>query len=155
MPEYSRDEIEKTHDRYLEVRGCAERGEVPWSALAEFFTKEATFVDPAWGRYEGLDAIRSFLDQSMGGLEGWSFPQEWTLIENDRLVTRWMNRLPGERPDGGFYEAPGVSILLYAGNGRFCYEEDLLNMVHVNEVIRESGWKPGPGFRLPPEKPRR
>ena len=42
-----------------------------------------------------------------------------------------------------------------AGEGRFAYEEDLLNMVHVAELIRESGWKPGPGFQAPPPNPRR
>ena len=77
------------------------------------------------------------------------------MIDGDRLVTRWMNRLPGRRADGSYYEAPGVSILYYAGHGRFRYEEDLLNMVHVAEVIQESGWQPGAGFRRPPRAPRR
>ena len=46
-------------------------------------------------------------------------------------------------------------MLRYAGDGKFGYEEDLLNRVHVTELIRESGWKPGPGFNLPPREPRR
>jgi hypothetical protein len=93
--------------------------------------------------------------ESMAGLEGWVFPREWTVVEGNRLVSGWQNRLPGQRPDGSFYEAPGISILIYAGNGKFSYEEDLLNMVHVTELIRESGWKPGPDFNLPPREPRR
>jgi hypothetical protein len=59
------------------------------------------------------------------------------------------------RADGSPYQVPGITVLLYAGEGRFSREEDLLNMVHVNEVIRESGWRPGPGFRPPPAQPRR
>lgn len=155
MSEFSRDEIHKTHERYLEVRARAERGEVPWSALGDFFTEDATFIDPAWGRVEGRDAIRVFLAESMAGLEGWTFPREWTLVEGDRVVSLWQNRLPGERADGAPYQAPGVSVLRYAGRGRFSHEEDILNMVHVAELIRESGWKPGPGFRPPPRDPRR
>ena len=148
-------EILDLHERYLETRRRAERGEVGWDALAEFFTEDAVFIDPAWGRVEGRDAIVRFLSESMAGLEGWTFPQEWQMVEGDRLVTRWMNRLPGARPDGTYYEAPGISVITYAGGGRFSREEDLLNMAHVIEVIRESGWKPGAGFNAPPAKPRR
>jgi hypothetical protein len=96
-----------------------------------------------------------FLRESMAGLEGWTFPQDWQMVEGDRLVTRWRNRLPGSRPDGSAYDSPGVSVLQYAGGGRFSSEEDLLNMVHVVELIQESGWKPGPGFHAPPRHPRR
>lgn len=148
-------EILDLHERYLETRRRAERGEAGWDALAEFFTEDAVFIDPAWGRVEGRDAIVRFLSESMAGLEGWTFPQEWQMVEGDRLVTRWMNRLPGARPDGTYYEAPGISVITYAGGGRFSREEDLLNMAHVIEVIRESGWKPGAGFNAPPAKPRR
>jgi ketosteroid isomerase-like protein len=148
-------EILEVHERYLETRRRAERGEVGWEALADFFTEDAVFVDPAWGRVEGRDAIVAFLRDSMAGLEGWTFPQEWQMVEGDRLVTRWMNRLPGHRPDGSPFESPGFSVIRYAGEGRFSREEDLLNMVHVVELIRESGWKPGSGFTPPPRHPRR
>jgi ketosteroid isomerase-like protein len=148
-------EILETHEKYLAARRRAERGEVGWDALGDYFTEDAVFVDPAWGRVEGRDAILRFLRESMAGLEGWTFPQEWQMVEGDRLVTRWMNRLPGRRADGSFYEAPGISVLTYAEGGRFSREEDLLNMVHVVEVIRESGWRPGPGFNPPPRTPDR
>jgi len=148
-------EILDLHERYRETRRRAERGEVGWDALGAFFTDDAVFVDPAWGRVEGRDAIVRFLRESMAGLEGWTFPQEWQMVEGDRLVTRWMNRLPGSRPDGSFYESPGISVITYAGGGRFSREEDLLNMTHVIELIVESGWKPGPGFTPPPAKPTR
>lgn len=153
MTSHSRDEILTAYDALVATRDRAEAGEVGWDALADHFTEDATFIDPAWGRVEGLPAIREFLSESMAGLEGWTFPREWTQVEGDRLVTLWQNRLPGARADGSPYQAPGISILLYAGDGRFSYEEDLLNMVHVTELIRESGWKPGPGFQLPPSEP--
>jgi ketosteroid isomerase-like protein len=148
-------EIRSTHDRFLQVRGAIERGERPWSDLGEFFTDDAYYVDPAWGRVEGKVAILRFLDESMRGLEGWVFPTQWTMVDGDRLVSCWLNRLPGQRADGSFYQAPGISLIQYAGNGRFSSSEDLLNMVHVFELIRESGWKPGPGALPPPRQPRR
>jgi ketosteroid isomerase-like protein len=155
MGRFAKEEIEGAYARYLEVRRRIEAGELGWDALADFFSDDATFIDPAWGRIEGIDAIRRFLVESMAGLDDWSFPHEWTAVEGERLVAKWWNRLPGQRPDGSYFEAPGLSIMVYAGDGRFRYEEDLLNMVHVAELIRESGWKPPPGFNLPPRQPRR
>jgi ketosteroid isomerase-like protein len=155
MARFSREEIEATYARYVETRERVEAGEVGWDALADFFTDDATFIDPAWGRIEGIEAIRRFLVESMAGLDDWSFPHEWTMVDEDRLIARWHNRLPGQRPDGSHYEAPGYSFMRYAGDGRFSYEEDLLNMVHVGELIRESGWKPTAEFNLPPRQPHR
>ena len=155
MPQFSADEILQTHERYLGVRKRIEQSEIGWDALAEFFTDDASFVDPAWGRIDGLANIKTFLVESMAGLEDWSFPHEWLVVEGERLVAGWQNRLPGQRADGTPYEATGVSILAYAGDGLFSYEEDVLNIVHVTELIRESGWKPGPGFQPPPARPRR
>ena len=48
-----------------------------------------------------------------------------------------------------------MSILRYAGDGKFSYEEDLLNMAHVLEDLATSGWRPGPGFTAPPANPDR
>ena len=155
MSEYSKQEVEATHERYLALRGEIGTGAKPWSALADFFTDDATFIDPAWGRIEGIEAIREFFDLSMRGLEGWTFPQEACLVDNDVVISRWKNRLPGQRADGSYYEATGCSTLYYAGEGKFRYEEDVLNMVHVYELMKESGWKPGPGIAPLPKTIRR
>ncbi|MGH7287657.1 MAG: nuclear transport factor 2 family protein [Myxococcota bacterium] len=148
-------EIQTCHERYLAARARIEAGQLGWDALADFFTEDATFIDPAWGRVEGLANIRKFLVESMAGLEDWRFPHQWHVIEDARLVSHFFNRLPGRRADGSFYEAPGVSIFEYAGDGRFRFEMDLLNMAHVNELIRESGWRPPASFNAPPRHPRR
>lgn len=150
-----RPEVEEAVARYREIRRRADAGEVGWETLGEVFTEDAVFIDPAWGRVEGRPAILAFLKESMAGLEDWSFPIDWTAIDGPKVVVRWRNRLPGTRADGSPYDATGISHLEYAGGGRFSYEEDLLNMVHVQELIRESGWRPGPGFHLPPAKPPR
>ena len=152
---HPKQEILDAYDRYVAERDRAEAGEVGWDALAEHFTEDAWFSDPAWGRVEGRPAIRKFMEESMTGLEGWTFPRHWTGVEGDRLVSVWMNRLPGQRPDGSFFEATGVSIMTYAGDGKWSSEEDILNMAHVMELIRESGWKPGPGATPPPGDPKR
>ena len=39
-----------------------------------------------------------------------------TMVEDDRVVSFWWNRLPGTGKDGRPIQAPGVSILHYAGD---------------------------------------
>ena len=45
---------------------------------------------------------------------------------------------PGKRVDGSFIEAPGVSIIEYAGNGQFSYQWDLFYRLSVKAVQDES-----------------
>jgi ketosteroid isomerase-like protein len=135
---------------YSKTRERIDAGELWWDDLRPHFTEDAVFVDPAWGRVDGIDNIVRFLIDSMKGLEEWTFPLEWSAVDGDFLLTGWQNRLPGQRPDGSYYQVPGMSRLRYAGDGRFCYEQDLINMVHMLEVMKESGWKPGAGFQNPP-----
>jgi len=149
MVHFPREEVQKALDAYLSVKAKADAAEVGWDALADLFTEEATFIDPSWGRSEGREAIRQFMHDSMQGLDDWTFPNEWTAIEGDHVIIKFLNRLPGRRPDGTYYEVPGVQILTYAGNGKFSREEDIFNMVHVMELVEESGWVPGPEVKWP------
>lgn len=149
MKRYPRKEVEKAVEALHNIRAKASAGEIGWDALAEMFTEDATFIDPAWGRMKGRETIVQFLRDSMKGLKDWTFPTEWHAIDGNRVISRFKNRLPGRRPDGTYYEVPGVSILEYAGGGKFSYEEDCMNMVHLFEVITESGWVMGPDIKLP------
>jgi hypothetical protein len=155
MQSFPRAEIEAAHDRYLDARARVEAGGLGWEALADFFTADAVFIDPAWGRIDGRENIRIFMRESMTGLDDWRFPHQWRAIDRNRIVAGWQNRLPGRRADGSFYEALGISVIDYAGAGQFSREEDILNMVHVFELMKESGWKPTGPLHAPPAQPRR
>jgi len=149
-------EAKAAYLRYVAGREAVTRGERTWSSLGEeFFTDDAVFIDPAWGRVEGREAIAAFMDESMTGLEEWTFPEGWTMADGDRVVSMWWNRLPGTRPDGTPYQAVGLSVLHYAGDGRFSYESDLLNMAEVMELILASGWVPPGAMNMPPAAPDR
>ena len=152
---HPRDEVQAAVDAYVELRERIRNGDDTWTALADLFTDDVVYIDPAWGRVEGIDELRAFLDESMRGLEDWTFPVEFTAIDGDHVVIKWIQQLPGTRPDGSRYEQSGISTLVYAGGGRFRYEEDLLNMTHVLEDLAASGWAPGEGFLMPPEHPNR
>lgn len=145
----------EAYRRYVAQRELCVAGDAPWSTIGQWFTDDAVFIDPAWGRVQGRDEITRFLDHSMAGFGGWSFPEEWTMVDGDRLVTYWWNRLPGARTDGPAYQAPAFSLLHYAGGGLFDYELDVLNIAEVGALIAESGWLPGAGMAIPGAHPDR
>ena len=149
MASYPRKEVQTAADALHRMRDRASAGEIGWDALVDLFTEDATYIDPAWGRFKGREAIRRFMHDSMQGLKEWRFPTEWSVIDGNRVVNRFLNRLPGRRPDGTYYDVPGVSILEYAGGGKFSFEEDVINMVHLYEVLKECCWVPGPDLKLP------
>jgi len=157
MPTYTERELEalESYRRYVEQRAACVRGNAAWSSLGDWFTPDAVFVDPAWGRIEGRDEMAHFFDWSIVGLDDWDFPEQWTMVDGDRLVTFWWNRIPGTHDDGSPLQAPAISILHYAGDGRFDYELDLMNIAEVTELMAATTWSPGEGFRFPEPNPDR
>ncbi|HEX5096459.1 MAG TPA: nuclear transport factor 2 family protein [Acidimicrobiia bacterium] len=154
MP-FPRDEIDATMQRYVAVREAIDAGQGTWADLAPFFVDDAVFIDPAWGRVEGIEEMkRTVFGDAMVGFEEWKFPIEFYAIDGDTIVVKWKQVLPGRKDDGRPFEQSGVSTIVYAGNGKFSYEEDLLNMVHVLEDMKASKC-PVPDVAMPPRHPNR
>jgi predicted ester cyclase len=142
-------ELAATLERYLAFRAEVDAGREPWSELVEFFTDDAVFIDPAWGRIQGIDAMREFLVDSMTGIEDWTFPVDRLYVDGDEVIVKYRQVLPDGRQQSGY------STLLYAGGGKFRYEEDVLNMAQVVEDLVASGWVPPEGMQMPPRNPDR
>jgi hypothetical protein len=153
---HSREEVQTAVDKYIAVRDQICAGNGTWRGLAQFFTDDAVFIDPAWGRVEGIEEMKATVfGEAMVGLEDWSFPTEFYMIDGDNVVIKWFQMLPGRRDNGSRYTQSGYSTLVYAGDGKFCYEEDLLNMAHVFEDMKASGFRTPPGMGMPPKHPDR
>ncbi|MCB1843010.1 MAG: nuclear transport factor 2 family protein [Halioglobus sp.] len=146
-------EARETYERFVEQRERVDAGELGWESMADFFTADAVYIDPAWGRQEGRETIRQFFVDSMAGLtgHGWSTPERWTMSDGHRLVSHW-DQLLGEKPDGSQWRVPGISILYYAGDGLFCYSHDYLNMTYIGEILKAM-WQPPAGFNRAPRNP--
>ena len=77
--------------------------------LAQFFTDDAVFIDPAWGRVEGIEEMKATVfGDAMVGLEEWTFPTEFYMIDGDTVVVKWQQVLPGRAADGRPYAAVGL-----------------------------------------------
>ena len=102
------------------------------------------------GRVEGRDGIADLFRTAMAGLDGWTYPIEFTAISGNDVVIKWLQVIPGLLPNGQPLVHSGVSTMVYAGNGEFSYEEDLMNVAQVTEDLANAAWQPGPGFTMPP-----
>jgi ketosteroid isomerase-like protein len=146
----------ETYRRFVALREEIDAGKKSWAELADYFTEDAAYIDPAWGRIDGRENIRTFFVDSMLGLtgHGWSTPENWMVAEGPRIVSQW-DQVLGQGEDGSPRFVAGLSILYYAGDGLFCYSHDMLNMTHIGQTMRDLNWRPTGDFNMPPRNPNR
>jgi uncharacterized protein (TIGR02246 family) len=134
MAGYDRAEIERHVGHYVDMQAVQD-----WSAYCDIFTEDAVYVEHAMGTFEGREAIREWLVPCMEPLVGWEYPIQWTMIDehSGRVVAYWLNVLPN--PDGRAepYQFAGVSVLDYAGDGRWSRQEDIYNMKECEAVMAD------------------
>ena len=117
-----------------------------WAWIAdELYHEDCVYECPYGGtilvRANGREEIKQThygRDMNVGsGWAGWSFPiLEWT-INGNRIFSRWVNRGPGKRPDGSYYETQGVSFITYGGEGKFSSQLDLFDIAHQMSLCDE------------------
>jgi len=131
----TREQTEAAYAQHLVARGNYSG---TWDSLADNFAEDATYYDVFYGWMYGREAIRDFLRKSMKGIEDWSFPVQWSLLGEGRVVVHWLNRLPGARPNGTFYEFPGTSSITYGADGKILQQLDLYDGISAIKVVLEA-----------------
>jgi hypothetical protein len=138
---FSRAELESAFERYQATvrRSTAESD---WSLFAAMFTEDADYNEHAYGRFKGRSAIADWAVRTMTTFPGSAmatFPVTWSVLDPERgwIVCEIQNvmRDPG---DGSVHRSPNLTILHYAENDQFSYEEDVYNPVRFVEMV--AGW---------------
>ncbi len=132
MPAWKRSEVEEAWRHFVAVGDSGN-----WRAGADLHSEDGVWIEHHLGTFRGRDAIRAWLIPAMAQCKGWTYPIEWVAIDGNRIVYKWLNRLPGKRADGTDYEFPGLTIKVYAGAGRFDYQEDVYNWESALKVLKE------------------
>jgi hypothetical protein len=57
--------------------------------------------------------------------------------EGGRVVTHWMNRGPGRKPDGSYYETPGISFITFNDELRIVRQFDVFDLAHQMHLCDE------------------
>jgi hypothetical protein len=100
-------------------------------------TNNTVWVEYHEGTLAGRQATLDWLVPVMKQCEGWTYPIQWHAIDGNRVIHKWLNRLPGQRPDGSDHEFAGLTVMEYAGDGEFSFQEDIYNWEEVVPVLRE------------------
>ncbi len=121
MGKFGRDELERAFIHYWSTGAVGE----DWDGFADAFTEDAVYVEHVLGTMHGREAIRAWIKPIMEEYCELYTAYEWHVLDpdNDRVVVYMQNRR--DHPSGeGTIDFPGVTILGYAGDGLWSYEED-------------------------------
>jgi uncharacterized protein (TIGR02246 family) len=135
---WTRAEIERAFEHYqATVREITGSGD--WSRFADLFTEDATYVEHLFGEMHGREAIRSWITKTMSRFPGdvmTAFPVDWFVVDEDRgwVVCQIWNEMP-DPGDGRVHREYNFTLLKYAGDGKWCYEEDVYNPARFEAMI--------------------
>lgn len=142
MGTWTREELEREFAAYQE-RGAEAGRTGDWATWSEQFTEDAEYVEHHYGTFRGREAIRDWISSCMSTYPGNvmpEFPIGWYIVDEDRgwIVCQVFNRMedPG---DGSVHEADNVTLLKYAGDGKWSYEEDVYNPADFASMVK--GWE--------------
>ncbi|SFR88451.1 hypothetical protein [Sphingomonas jatrophae] len=142
---YSREEVEAAIEG-LRLGFIESEKRNHWAWLADaFYHEDATYFCPYGGAMPVFARSREEIRQTHYGRDmdvgsgwaGWSFPILEYAVNGARIFSRWVNRGPGRRPDGTFYETEGVSFITYGGSGKFSSQLDLFDIGHQMKLCDE------------------
>ena len=142
---YPRSEMEEMVERWLQAnRDCEAAGD--WRPMADLFTIDATY---GWNygpqtdfMAVGREEIRELaLGAEMGGLDGWTYPYEEVLIDEQKgfVVGFWRQIADAVREDGSPYEVAGIggSWFRYGGDFMWSWQRDFFDFGNAAAVFLE------------------
>ena len=102
-------------------RGARGRDWPAWSAL---FTDDATYIEHCLGRFHGADEIHRWILSAMEPVAPMTFSVDWAILQPPYLAFNIWNHMPDPAGGDTRYSFSNLSLLIYAGNGKWSWEED-------------------------------
>jgi hypothetical protein len=133
-PAYPRAEVEAEFEKYrLRAARAVETGD--WDQWADQFTDDAHYREHHYGYFTSGPEIRAWIKSVMQPFPTMEFPVSWRLIDGNRVSALIPNILPPPEGDDGYYGFDVNTMLHYAGNGQWSYEEDVYSPRDAEKVV--------------------
>jgi hypothetical protein len=138
---WSREELEQAF-RSHETTIAKAAVSTDWEPFVQLFVPDAEYRDPMVGVMHGHEEIRTWANAVLAPFPGSAmhFPEAWHIIDEDRgwIVCELRNvmRDPG---DGSVHEQSNITVLRYAGDGRFLSEQDVYDPAAMIRLIEQWG----------------
>ena len=101
--------------------GARGRDWAGWSAL---FTDDATYIEHCLGEFHGAAAIHEWILGAMEPVAPMTFSVDWAILQPPYLAFNIWNHMPDPAGSGARYSFSNLTLLEYAGNGKWSWEED-------------------------------
>jgi hypothetical protein len=112
-----------------------------WALFADSFTEDAQYLEHAYGAFSGRAAIREWAVRTMTAFPGNAmvdFPIGWSVLDDERgWIVCEVGNVMADPGDGSRHSSPNITILHYAGDGLFSYEEDVYNPMRFLRMVAE------------------
>ena len=121
MPRFARAEVQSAFEHWWQVGNVGE----DWTAWAELFVQDVTYQDYFWGPLHGRAEVTAWINAVMKGVPDIYTVYEWHVIEDEKVVFECQNRRDNPSAEGPpYFDFPGMTVLRYAGDGRWESEFD-------------------------------
>jgi ketosteroid isomerase-like protein len=131
MSEWTRNEIEEAYRHFVATGDSQD-----WDAWADLHAEDGVWLEHHLGSFHGREEIRAAIKKVMAGAPPMEFPVAWYVIDGNRVVYYPWQVLPDPKGGGEVYRFGCVTILEYAGNGLWSFQEDLYNPREADEVVK-------------------
>jgi hypothetical protein len=125
MPTFSRREVDDAFAIYYSVGPVLE----DWPGWVDLFVDDCFYVDHFWGPMWGKDEVKLWIAATMKGVPEIYTALDWYAIDDDKVIFHMENRRDNPDPDGPpYFDFPGLSVIFYAGDGKWRGEEDFWDL---------------------------
>jgi hypothetical protein len=133
-PAFARSEVESAFAEYrARARKAVDTGD--WDQWADQFTDDAHYREHHYGYFRSGAEIREWIKSVMQPFPTMEFPVSWYVIDGNRVSALIPNVLPPPAGDDGYFGFDVNTILHYAGDGKWSYEEDVYSPQAAQRVI--------------------
>lgn len=125
-------EVEEAFLQYWRTGAVGE----DWPAWADLFTEDALYIEHVLGNMRGREAIKAWIVDIMARYSELYTAYEWHMVDSNRVVVSMQNRRDDPDPTKPPIDFPGITILEYAGDGKWSKEEDYWSVPGANRAAK-------------------